>query len=504
MTSRSGNDQIKFNLFLSFGIDNHVTQNLVTLNPEPFTTSNQRTPLHLHKPQENDELVLAKTEEKTALETELAANETLLSEADAAFEELTAALCKGEYTTRVWVDSINRFIDVGALEIIPDADRAHTIVVPGTAEADAPGGGPNARRVVGDADSAAFATANDGGVTNTALLSRVTCKALGEFLTQSQVEKKTPASSTVAGTQPTATPKYEPNVFVGAELAAAGCEPWADSMISALGDTVERLDKVVIRWRDTKVPGISTVLKAMTTMGEDPEATPEQRKVGGAYVELDDFSDGAVKVLRECAVLGVMPIGLILPASHAFSKQAQLVRQECDALGVEILVKDVLMGGLVGEKYVGVAEKSLKFPVLAEKRGTPEFEPLRNILSSSDGWDKHLDVLNALKASEVGSIETAAVNMFLERDMRCVVTSALTEPPGFEILPEYLPERCKPKPVEEATETCEEATEEGTKEETEEAVEEETPEPGKVLPSKLDDARAVWNKAYGAVANPAA
>ena len=46
--------------------------------------------------------------------------------------------------------------------------------------------------------------------------------------------------------------------------------------------------------------------------------------------------------------------------------------------------------------------------------------------------------------------------------------------------------------------------EEGTKEETEEAVEEETPEPGKVLPSKLDDARAVWNKAYGAVANPAA
>ena len=242
---------------------------------------------------EDDEEAEAKNASKAELEAAIAEEEAALAEADAAYDELAASLCKGEHTTRAWVDSLNRYVDAGAREIIPDADRAHKVAVPGTTEPDAPGGGPNARRVVGDADDAAFASAADAAVTNAALLSRVACKAMGEFLTQAGVEKRAPASRTRAETKPIAVPRYEPNPFVGADAAVAGCEPWADAQIAALGDAVERLERVIIRWRDTAVPGVARVLVAMTAMGEDPDAAPESRKVGGAYVEVDDAGAGA-------------------------------------------------------------------------------------------------------------------------------------------------------------------------------------------------------------------
>ena len=142
---------------------------------------------------------------------------------------LAKSLCKGEHTTRGWVDSLNRYVDAGAREIIPDADRAHRVAVPGTTELDAPGCSPNARRIVGDAEDEAFASAADAAVTNVALLSRVSHKAMGEFLTQAGVEKRTPPSRTRAETKPIAVPRYEPNPFAGADAAAAHCELWADA-----------------------------------------------------------------------------------------------------------------------------------------------------------------------------------------------------------------------------------------------------------------------------------
>ena len=153
---------------------------------------------------------------------------------------LAKSLCKGEHTTRGWVDSLNRYVDAGAREIIPDADRAHRVAVPGTTELDAPGCSPNARRIVGDAEDAAFASAADAedaafasaadaAVTNVALLSRVSHKAIAEFLTQAGVEKRTPPSRTRAETKPIAVPRYEPNPFAGADAAAAHCELWADA-----------------------------------------------------------------------------------------------------------------------------------------------------------------------------------------------------------------------------------------------------------------------------------
>ena len=177
-------------------------------------------------------------------------------------------------------------------------------------------------------------------------------------------------------------PRYEPNPFVGADAAVAGCEPWADAQIAALGDAVERLERVIIRWRDTAVPGVARVLVAMTAMGEDPDAAPESRKVGGAYVEVDDAGAGATRALRECAALGVFPAGLIVPAAGAFSAAAAKTRAACDAAGVEVIAKDALMGGLVSQKYLGVAATSLAVPSLASARGSPAFEPLRFILAS--------------------------------------------------------------------------------------------------------------------------
>lgn len=440
------------------------------------------------------------------MESELAATETASTAADAAYEALAVALCGGEHTTRFWIDVLNRHINAGAWEIIPDADRAHVVSVPDAAE------GPDARAVVGDADSAAFATAPNASVTNTALLQRIACKALGEFLAQSQVEKRSPPSSTDSGSQPKATPRYEPNVFLGAETACAGCEPWADAVIAALGDTVTRLERAVIRWRDTSVPGIASVVKAMTTMGEDGDATPETRKVGGAYVELDDFGDGALAVLRECNLRGVFPTGLILPATLAFSKQAAKVKHECERLGIEILAKDVLMGGLISEKYVGAASTSIHFPNLATKRGTPEFEPLRSVMQTQGGWEKHQKLLTTLKAvvhDGVGSIETAAVNCFLEENMRVVVMTALDAPPAFQVLPEFLPKQCKPKKVEELV-TSETEAEEPVTSETETGEEESDKKEGTVepvvqvevalvekKPSVFTETRVAWNEAYG-------
>ena len=94
---------------------------------------------------EDDEEAEAKNASKAELEAAIAEEEAALAEADAAYDELAASLCKGEHTTRAWVDSLNRYVDAGAREIIPDADRAHKVAVPGTTEPDAPGGGPNAR-----------------------------------------------------------------------------------------------------------------------------------------------------------------------------------------------------------------------------------------------------------------------------------------------------------------------------------------------------------------------
>lgn len=463
---------------------------------------------------EDDEEAEAKNSSKAELEGAIAEEEAALAEADAAYEALAASLCKGEHTTRAWVDSLNRYVDAGAREIIPDADRAHRVAVPGTTEPDAPGGGPNARRVVGDADDAAFASAADAAVTNAALLSRVACKATGEFLTQAGVEKRAPPSRTRAETKPFAVPRYEPNPYVGAEAAVANCEPWADAQIAALGDAVERLERVIIRWRDTDTPGVARVLVAMTTMGEDPDSTPETRKVGGAYVEVDDAGVGATRALRECAALGVFPAGLIVPAAGAFSAAAARTRAACDDAGVEVIAKDVLMGGLVSEKYLGFSAASLAAPSLAEARGSPSFEPLRFILASPGGWDAHARALEALNEAGVGSVETAAVACFLEMNMRVVVTTSLRGAPAYDAaaLEAFLPPRLRaPEPAPEpapgdadAGDAAGEAPAEagadaGDALEAEETLEpgkeeaETTPEPGK----KLDAARRAWDEAYG-------
>ena len=459
---------------------------------------------------EDDEEAEAKNASKAELEAEIAEEEAALQEADDAYEQLAKSLCAGAHTTRAWVDSLNRYIDAGAREIIPDADRAHTVAVPGTTEPDAPGGGPGARRVVGDADDAAFASDADAAVTNAALLSRVACKAMGTFLAQAHVEKRAPASRTRAETKPVAVPRYEPNAFLGAEAAAARCEQWADAQIAALkpveGDAVvERLERVIIRWRDTDVPGVARVLQAMTTMGEDPEAPPETRKVGGAYVELDDAGAGALKTLRECAALGVFPAGLIVPAAGAFCASAAKTRAACAEAGVEVIAKDVLMGGLVATKYLGVAATSLAAPSLAAARGTPAFEPLRRILASPGGWDAHARALKELDAAGVGNVETAAVACFLEMNMRVVVTTSLDDAPAFEALEAFLPPRLRaPKSEPDADDgagaPAEAGAEAGDAPEAEASPDEaeaETP-PTDPEPSKLDAARRAWDEAYGA------
>ena len=433
---------------------------------------------------EDDEEAEAKNASKAELMGAIAEEEAALAEADAAYEVLAKSLCKGEHTTRGWVDSLNRYVDAGAREIIPDADRAHRVAVPGTTELDAPGCSPNARRIVGDAEDEAFASAADAAVTNVALLSRVSHKAMGEFLTQAGVEKRTPPSRTRAETKPIAVPRYEPNPFAGADAAAAHCELWADAQIAALGDAVQRLERVIIRWRDTDTPGVARVLVAMTTMGEDPDAMPETRKVGGAYVEVDDAGPGALKTLRECAALGVFPAGLIVPAAGAFSAAAAKTRAACNDAGVEVIAEDVLMGGLVSGKYLGVSSASLAAPSLASARGSPAFEPLRLILASPGGWDAHSRALDALHGAGLGSVETAAVACFLEINMRVVVTTSLRGAPAFDekALEAFLPPRLRaPDPA-----PAEAGADDGDAPEAEQT-------PG---PSKLDAARRAWDEAY--------
>ena len=186
----------------------------------------------------------------------------------------------------------------------------------------------------------------------------------------------------------------------------------------------------------------------------------------------------------------------------------------CDAAGVEVIAKDALMGGLVSQKYLGVAATSLAVPSLASARGSPAFEPLRFILASPGGWDAHARALEALDAAGVGSVETAAVACFLEMNMRVVVTTSLEGAPAFDSLEAFLPPRLRapesaPESVpESAPESAPEPPPEGAAAadaagdapaEGGAAAPPGAPEAEKTTgdPSKLDAARRAWDEAYG-------
>ena len=177
-------------------------------------------------------------------------------------------------------------------------------------------------------------------------------------------------------------------------------------------------------------------------------------------------------------------------------------------MGVGVIAKDALMGGLVSQKYLGVAATSLAAPSLASARGSPAFEPLRFILASPGGWDAHARALEALDAAGVGSVETAAVACFLEMNMRVVVTTSLEGAPAFDSLEAFLPPRLRapesapesaPEPAPEGAAAAEAAGEAPAEGGAEPPAPPDAPEAEKTTgdPSKLDAARRAWDEAYG-------
>mmetsp|Transcript_40460 Transcript_40460/g.100061 ORF Transcript_40460/g.100061 Transcript_40460/m.100061 type:complete len:397 (-) Transcript_40460:321-1511(-) len=301
--------------------------------------------------------------ETTAEEYDKAPEEELAG-AMAAYDELATALCKGPFSTVGWLDSLMAYNTAGATTVIP-------------------GGSLSASDLFG------------AGANPLAPVSKV----LAEFVKQCKLEKGLGNGMVV--------PAYVPNLFDGSS-PVDGAVPWVDEQCALLG--VESLDHVLLRWWDDKVPGVGEAAKALTATG----------KVGKV-----SLVNATRATLKACHVLGATPASVVLPAFAALAPASQALREDCALLGVPVVASDVLLGGLVSKKFVGVPE-----PNMAALAGPPAFHALGLIAGQPGGWVKFQALLKALGPN---LLESTMVQLFVDAGMHAIVETELTGPPPFSL-----------------------------------------------------------------------
>lgn len=348
---------------------------------------------------EGEELSEEQTATNAAAEEAIAPMEEELAAAEAAYEELTGILCKGQLSTLPWIDSLMRYVDLGG-----------SCIVPGGAVA---------------ADDA-FRSVNGNLTDVNGMLTEkqlAESKAWAEYITQAKLEK--PGGYTIVC-------KYAPNPYLGAQAAIDAFPAWVERQIT-LGFGVELeegadpiLPHVMLAWPDPSVPGVAEVIaKMLGPLTEDAE----EGKVKAVSLDLSGDVSCDPRPLRECLERGgtSKPSGVVVPGIHALDKVGAQLVADATRSDVKVIAGDALLGGLVSERYLRVPA-----PTLAELKGTAAFAGLARVLASPGGWDGFQATLEALEATGRG-VATALVQAFADAGMKVEIETELEKGPAFEI-----------------------------------------------------------------------
>lgn len=348
---------------------------------------------------EGEELSEEQTATNAAAEEAIAPMEEELAAAEAAYEELTGILCKGQLSTLPWIDSLMRYVDLGG-----------SCIVPGGAVA---------------ADDA-FRSVNGNLTDVNGMLTEkqlAESKAWAEYITQAKLEK--PGGYTIVC-------KYAPNPYLSAQAAIDAFPAWVERQIT-LGFGVELeegadpiLPHVMLAWPDPSVPGVAEVIaKMLGPLTEDAE----EGKVKAVSLDLSGDVSCDPRPLRECLERGgtSKPSGVVVPGIHALDKVGAQLVADATRSDVKVIAGDALLGGLVSERYLRVPA-----PTLAELKGTAAFAGLARVLASPGGWDGFQATLEALEATGRG-VATALVQAFADAGMKVEIETELEKGPAFEI-----------------------------------------------------------------------
>ncbi len=288
------------------------------------------------------------------------------------YESLTTNLCKEQYTTIGWIESLMSYNAVGM-----------TAVVPG----------------------GALCSVDKFGMKSEAVLNGVS-RVLAEFVKQVGFEKS----------DGSVIPRFSPRLY-DYVVASSIAEKWVNTQCFVLG--VDALEHVVLCWHDDAVPGVGECVKALRAVcAADGEFV---RKV--KHVTLSNATEQSI---RQCMIEGGKPDAAILPALEMFTCKGEGLRAQCAKLRIPIIVDNVLLGGLVDERYLRMRTP----PDLATLRGTAAFDSLGVICNVVGGWERFQGILSALEDTKHG-VANAAIEYFIGAGMRCIVETILDGPPWF-------------------------------------------------------------------------
>ena len=219
---------------------------------------------------EGEELSEEQTATNAAAEEAIGPMEEELAAAEAAYEELNGNLCKGEFSTEPWIDSLMRYNDLGGSCIVPG----------GAVSAD-----DAFRNVNGNL------TDVNGMLTERYLTES---KAWAEYVTQAKLEKS--GAYTIVC-------KFAPNPYLGAQAAIDAFPTWVTTQIT-LGFGVELeegadpiLPHVMLAWPAPDVPGVASIVAFM--LGPLEEGA-EEGKVKAVSLDLSGDNTCDPAPLREC------------------------------------------------------------------------------------------------------------------------------------------------------------------------------------------------------------
>ena len=346
---------------------------------------------------EDEELSEEQTATNAAAEEAIGPMEEELAAAEAAYEELNGNLCKGEFSTEPWIDSLMRYNDLGGSCIVPG----------GAVSAD-----DAFRNVNGNL------TDVNGMLTERYLTES---KAWAEYVTQAKLEKS--GAYTIVC-------KFAPNPYLGAQAAIDAFPTWVTTQIT-LGFGVELeegadpiLPHVMLAWPAPDVPGVASIVAFM--LGPLEEGA-EEGKVKAVSLDLSGDNNCDPAPLRECLKAEFKPKSVVVPGMHALTRVGERVVADAMRAGIAVYAGDALLGGLVSERYLGVPA-----PTLAELKGTAAFGSLARVLASPGGWAGHQATLAALKATGRG-VESARVQAFVDAGLKVEIETELEKGPAFTI-----------------------------------------------------------------------
>jgi len=290
------------------------------------------------------------------------------------YESLTTNLCKEQYTTIGWIESLMSYNAAGMTAVIP--------------------GG-------------VLCSVDKFGMNSEAVLNGVS-RVLAEFVKQVGLEKS-------AGL---VIPRFVPRLHDGVVVSSIA-EEWVNNQCVLLG--VDALEHVVLCWHDDTVPGVGACVKALRAVcSGDGESLPKVNRVV--------LSNATKQSLRHCLIEGGKLDAVILPALEVYTCKGEGVRSECAKFRIPIIMDDVLLGGLVDERYSRMQTP----PDRALLRGTAAFDSLGVICNAAGGWERFRCILSALEDTNRG-VANAAIEYFTGAGSQCIVETLLDGPSRYTI-----------------------------------------------------------------------